>query len=76
MKDGTNNRMQVKEDLGSVVVEVLLRVGAPLIPICLDWKTRGCSVTLLHCSHTGLHGAVRRTCEREARDSRGIVALG
>lgn len=53
MENEMNNRMQAKEDLGLIVVKALLRVCAPLIPICLDWKTRGCSVTLVHHSHTG-----------------------
>lgn len=37
-KKKKNNRMQAKEDLGLIVVKALLRVCAPLIPICLDWK--------------------------------------
>lgn len=39
MKDEMNNRMQAKEDLGLIVVKASPRVCAPLIPICLDWKT-------------------------------------
>lgn len=64
MENEMNNRMQAKEDLGLIAVKALPRVCAPLIPIFLDWKTCGCSVTLVDSSHTGSHQPVRRTCER------------
>lgn len=64
-----NNRMRAKEDLGLIAVKALPRVCAPLIPICLDWKTCGCSVTLVDRSHTASHRPVRDARAREVRDA-------
>lgn len=64
MQNEMNNRMQAKEDLGLIAVKALPHVCAPLIPNCLDGKTCGCSITMVHRSHTGSHQRARRTCER------------
>lgn len=51
-----------------MIVKALPRICAPLIPICLDWKTCGCSVTLVYWQP-------RDSRVGEARNARGTVAL-